>query len=194
MAMNRLAAGWIMAAGLIPFTGLTAAEEEKASPGEPLTLEATVVRGDEVSRLSVFVRNQTERPISFDTGARGGAGSLDDSVLIPGGDRHRTLVIGTAPTVVPVFRFDLSIGEIALQPPRISGPTSRAMRPQILTIPANSRVPYASFAVPNAQIAGRFVECEMIIRGEKSPPEPDVVGPWEMRLVTKELREVAEEE
>jgi hypothetical protein len=200
MFVNRRVVGyWFLAIGIFAVaanavTGIAAADEKESPPREPLALVATVVRGKEVSRLSVFLQNQTDRPISFNTGARGGRGSLDDRVPVLDGDRHVTLVIGTAPTVIPTFRFEVLTGEIALQPPRISGPTNRAMRPHITTIPVKGRIPYASFAVPSSLIAGKFIECEMTIRGEKDAPEPDIVGRWEMRLVTKELREEAAQE
>jgi hypothetical protein len=43
-------------------------------------------------------------------------------------------------------------------------------------------------------IAGRFVACEMTIRGERNAPEPGVAGRWEMRLATDEMQEVTNEE
>lgn len=133
-----------------------------------LHLDLDIERGESISRLIVYVRNDTEKPFTFSTGSRGGGGSLDDGVRLR---EDQTLkragprgIVGTAPTVIPELRFSIGkSGYISLRPPTLGGPTSRAMRLAVREVPANDRVLYASFAVVSQSVSGKFLEATLKI-------------------------------
>ena len=134
-----------------------------------ISLEAELERGEIVSRLVLFIRNDSDAPFTFENGSRGGAGSLDDGFRFNSDKSERQLrdlkkrwTIGTAPTVVPEFVFKFGdAGVVNLQAPTFSGPTRRAMRPHQFTIPPRSRKLYSSFAIPTRIVSGNLVDAKL---------------------------------
>lgn len=133
-----------------------------------LQLEIEIERSESMSRLTVYVRNNTEKPFTFRTGSRGGAGSLDDGVRLREDKTWKRAgarwIVGTAPTIIPELRFRIGEdGYISLRPPTLGGPVRRAIRPHVLEVPADDRVLYASFAVASESVSGKFVEAKLKI-------------------------------
>ena len=132
-------------------------------------LEAELKRGKVLSRLIVSIHNTTDSAFSFDTGSRGGGGSLDDGFRFKPDPNARRIpnlgsrwTIGTAPTVVPefVFRFG-EAGSMYLKAPAFGGPTKRSMEHHRFVVDIDSRLQYASFAVPTRTVAGEFVQATL---------------------------------
>ncbi len=133
-----------------------------------LRLEVDIERGESISRLIVYVRNDTEKPFTFSTGSRGGGGSLDDGVRLREDQTWKRAgprgIGGTAPTVIPELRFSIGkFGYISFRPPTLGGPGRRAMRPAVREVPPNDRVLYASFAVASASVSGKFLQATLRI-------------------------------
>lgn len=141
--------------------------ERDAMPTIGLSVE--MERGETMSRLVIFIHNDTDTPYIFETGSRGGGGSLDDGFRFePAADFDRLQadeerwIIGTAPTVVPEFEFAFGdAGSVRFRAPVFGGPTRRALRKHEITVAPNSRVQYASFAVPTRTVTGRFIEARL---------------------------------
>ena len=141
-------------------------EAEAQTP--ELQLDIEIERSESMSRLVVYVRNNTEKPFTFRTGSRGGAGSLDDGVRLHEDQTWKRAgprrISGTAPTVIPELRFRIGeSGYISLRPPTLGGPGRRAMRPRVLEVPTNDRVLYASFVVASESVSGKFVDAKLKI-------------------------------
>ncbi len=156
---------WIFMAisfGAFVQQGANATAEDEPKP--TISLEVELERGETVSRLVLFIRNTTDSPFSFETGSRGGGGSLDDGFRFKRddklgelGDLEKRWTIGTAPTVVPEFVFHFGeVGYIHVRAPSFGGPTKRAMRPHKVTIAPGSRMQYASFVVPTRSTSGKI--------------------------------------
>ncbi len=175
----------------IPFDVVATTEEAEALRRGSLRLEAEIERGEQISRLLVYVRNNYQVAVRFPTGAVGGTGSLVDGLQLKGAqllptERKERAVTGTPPRVLPQLSFRYERSFIALSPPTLSGPTFRSMRPYFFEIPANSRSLYASFAVPTAYVVGKFVGASMQVEPES---QPGFVGPLQKMMTTEELIE-----
>jgi hypothetical protein len=114
-------------------------------------------------RITVYICNNTEEALTFETGAAGGPGSLDDRVQ---------KVSGSPPTVVPTLTFELSGDRyVTLRPPAFGGPTMRSMRSTVLKIEPGMRYMYCSFSVPSEYTAGKLAEVKLCL-----PDRTEILG------------------
>lgn len=145
------------------------AKLEKTKEAQSVSLITELERGKRESRLIVYISNATDIPFTFETGAYGGPGSLDDGFRFKGHPKNNPShvldeneVIGTAPTVVPEFEFGFGkSGRIYIRAPTFGGPFRRSARPESVTVASNSRVQYASFLVPTRNVSGKFFEATL---------------------------------
>jgi hypothetical protein len=153
-AVMVIATAALGAAALTRSRALAEPRPGDASP-LPLQVEISVEPGEALRRITVYLRNPTGDAVSFPTGARGGPGSLDD--------RRRDDIGGTAPTAVPVVRFNEGLNNCVVAAPAFGGTTRRAQAPETLSIPAGGRVSYASFVVPREYVIGKPIRVEIAL-------------------------------
>lgn len=150
----------LLALGAASFIASHSRGDER-KPGKPtLALEVRIERGDVLSRVTVSIHNRAEELYSFDTGARGGSGGLDDAYRGDVSDAGRQIaaeIEGTRPKVVPELTFRVNAGRITITPPRLSGTSDSLMANHREMIRPGERLEYASFAVPSFYVAGEFV-------------------------------------
>lgn len=115
-------------------------------------LEVEIEKKGDTARITVYINNDSDTDLSFETGSHGGGGSLDDRVKLVG---------GTAPTVLPEVTFEKGDRNVTLRPPAFSGPTRRTMKAEKFTVPAKKRVAYASWAVPVELIGDRMTYAKL---------------------------------
>ncbi len=146
---------------------------DAAQNSDQVQLVAVLQKGNELSRIILYIHNSGDEAFEFETGARGGPGSLDDGFRFENKQAKpekkrpgRLRVIGSAPTVIPDFVFKHNQGRIRLCPPALSGPTKRAMRPASFRVASGQRRMYCSFSVPTDQVTGDFLEVRLVIDKE----------------------------
>lgn len=129
---------------------LSQATEPVAAP--PLALEVRVEREGELTRIEVVLRNDTDEPFRFDTGARGGIPHLRTEPF-----RLDGLPIGSAPTVLPELWFEQDAGGVVhVTAPALGGPTRRAMNRVHFEVAPRSEAVYYRFLVPTVYAAGEL--------------------------------------
>lgn len=155
---------------LVLLPGAVSSAQDSAAGDAPrpgIYLEAELERGEVLSRLVVSIHNTTNAAFSFETGSRGGGGSLDDGFRFKPDPKARPNLrgrwtTGTAPTVIPEFVFRYGEADyVYLQTPAFGGPPRRSMERERFTVDADSRLQYASFAVPTRTVSGDFVQATL---------------------------------
>ena len=116
--------------------------------------EAEIVLGKKVSRISVYIINQSDHiNLVFHTGSYGGPGINTDKKM------HDDF-IGSGITAVPELTFRVSKSLITAftftAPIYSSNITHRSMRPVSFVVKSRERKLYYSFTVPNSYITGKF--------------------------------------
>jgi hypothetical protein len=134
---------------LFAFSGFTAQEDP------PLFYaEVDIVEGKSLSRLYVFLVNESNTLIEVLTGSSGGAGCFDD---------RQDEGVGTGIRAIPELLFARSQNQnnffIRIAPPHlIQGITLRSMQPSFLQIQPKSWIDYYSFDVPSRHIQHDFIQ------------------------------------
>ena len=116
--------------------------------------EVEIVLGKKVSRISVYIINQSDHiDLVFHTGSHGGQGINTDQKM-------NDDFIGTGITAVPELTFrKSSIKTFSFFAPIYSGSiTRRSMRPASFVVKPKERKLYYSFVIPNSYIKGDFVK------------------------------------
>lgn len=110
--------------------------------------EAEVERGEEISRISIFIINNADLALEIYTDSFGGPGCYDDRV---------TKCIGTGVYALPELTFEKENGWVTVRAPYLGGgQTRRDMKPDVFVVPPKTRKQYYSFLVPTLHMQGRF--------------------------------------
>lgn len=166
-----VAVSGVIGLGLILLSALSSEQDTGVVPrADEIALDVRIERGEHISRIVVFLVNQGDIPFTFQNGSRGGPGRLDDGFRFANGSMGppkrgtKLSVLGTAPVVIPELTFEYADGYVLLKPPAMGGPTRRAGRPWSITIDPGARIQYASFAVANHLVGGRFQVAELKLK------------------------------
>jgi hypothetical protein len=120
--------------------------------------EVEILRGEHISKLSVFIVNPGVRDFEFPTGAHGRGGDV-----LPG----ETAGSSSGITVIPKLTFEAKLDDdhkprastIELQAPRYfrSWENRHDPKPEIFIVRAGKRRLYYSFKVPTDYVRGKFL-------------------------------------
>jgi hypothetical protein len=156
----------------------------------PLFAELEIERGSQLSRVTLYIVNNTENELEVRTGSAGGPGQYDDRV-----SDH---IVGTPVTAVPELTFATDRHWITFSAPSFgSGITRRSMRPYVLRIPAQTRFRYYTFRVPTAYLAGKLYHGHITFPWAKQPMkhqggEPEQLTIPVIRVASEKQLEPAE--
>lgn len=145
---------------------LVISKTQAQSEERPVRLEVEIQREPEVSRICVYIKNDTDAPFRFSTGGAGGQHNGDDGFRIGDGST-KMIYHGQGATVFPELQFAYGssddLASITVRPPSFTAPGQRTMRPVEFEAPMHSRVLYCSFAVPSIHVTGQFGMCTMYV-------------------------------
>ena len=175
------------------------ADQARASDPRPgrCELETELQRGEQVSRIVVYIRNNGDEPFTFATGARGQthgpvrsgtAFTIDDGFRIAPVESKEVRSHGSAPTVLPQLTFGYGGGTITITAPSLGGPAFRRMDPSFFVVPPKERRQYCSFAVPTIHVSGKFSHAQMALGTMDAP-----VGRGDARMWGTSFTEVRAE-
>ena len=153
-------------ASILLFASIAVHAEEQAFDRSLVYAKAVATQiGDHVS-IQVYIVNKSSEIIEFQTGSHGGTpgGGTPQGGIILGPDEELQQippVRGSAPDVLPTFRF--SINEETNQWSAISsgGPTFHTGRPSVFSVEPSQTIKYCGFIVKPERISGDFLGGEI---------------------------------